>query len=120
MNPGDFNYELPEELIAQAPLPDRKSSRLMYLSRDAADPEDLQFSAINHLLRPGDLLVVNDTRVLPARLLGRKASGGKEVNGRVASPRRPRQANGQENPDHQDGDQETCKLQTLGGTFVHR
>ena len=77
MNPGDFHYELPEALIAQAPLAERKASRLLHLSCDAVDPEDLQFGAIHHLLKPGDLLVVNNTRVLPARLFGRKASGGK-------------------------------------------
>jgi S-adenosylmethionine:tRNA ribosyltransferase-isomerase len=76
MAPDEFDYELPEELIAQQPLPERAASRLLHLRPDGR-VEDLQFTALPRLVNPGDLLVFNDTRVLPARLLGRKASGGR-------------------------------------------
>jgi S-adenosylmethionine:tRNA ribosyltransferase-isomerase len=76
MQPGDFKYELPAELIAQSPAADRVSSRLLHVPASGAYRE-LQFSQLGELLRPGDLLVVNDTRVIPGRLFGRKASGGK-------------------------------------------
>ena len=69
----DFDYPLPQELIAQAPLARRTDSRLLRVSPQLAD---LNFSDLPSLLAPGDLLVFNDTRVLPARLFGRKASGG--------------------------------------------
>ncbi len=72
----DFHYDLPEELIAQYPLPERTASRLLVLARDGG-LRDLQFAALTELLRPGDLLVLNNTEVIPARLFGRKASGGK-------------------------------------------
>ncbi|RMF95996.1 MAG: tRNA preQ1(34) S-adenosylmethionine ribosyltransferase-isomerase QueA [Gammaproteobacteria bacterium] len=74
--PEAFHYELPAELIAQRPLPERGASRLLHLAPDGA-VKDLRFAQLASLLRPGDLLVLNDTRVLPARLLGRKASGGR-------------------------------------------
>ncbi len=75
MTPADFDYELPERLIAQQPLPGRTDSRLLHL--DAAGiPRDLHFPDLERLLRPGDLLVVNESRVIPARVFGRKASGG--------------------------------------------
>lgn len=71
-----FDYHLPEDLIAQEPVADRKGSRLLHL--DAAGKlHDLQFTDFVSLLKPGDLLVFNDTRVIKARLTGRKASGGK-------------------------------------------
>lgn len=75
MKPADFHYELPPELIAQQPLATRSASRLLHLGAQGR-PEDLAFSALADLLRPADLLVVNDTRVIPARLLGHKRSGG--------------------------------------------
>jgi len=71
---ADFDFELPRELIAQHPLPDRASSRLLHVG---AELEDRHFSDIEHLLRADDLLVFNDTKVINARLLGRKSSGGK-------------------------------------------
>ncbi len=74
MRVSDFDYELPQELIAQYPLPERASSRLLVLEDQRA--EDAAFGAIESLLRPGDLLVLNDTRVIPARVFGQKASGG--------------------------------------------
>ncbi|NDE00342.1 MAG: tRNA preQ1(34) S-adenosylmethionine ribosyltransferase-isomerase QueA [Gammaproteobacteria bacterium] len=72
----DFDFELPEELIAQRPLAERAASRLLVLERQAAAPYDRRFVDLPSLLRPADLLVFNDTRVIPARLQGRKPSGG--------------------------------------------
>lgn len=76
MRRADFSYPLPRELIAQHPLPERAASRLLALDGGSGALRDLRFADFPSLLQPGDLLVVNDTRVLPARLLGRKASGG--------------------------------------------
>ncbi|WP_298266629.1 tRNA preQ1(34) S-adenosylmethionine ribosyltransferase-isomerase QueA [Geobacter sp.] len=73
----DFDYVLPPELIAQEPLPCRDATRLMTVDRAVGEIGELPFSGIASLFRPGDLLVVNDTRVIPARLHGRKESGGK-------------------------------------------
>jgi S-adenosylmethionine:tRNA ribosyltransferase-isomerase len=75
MQRSDFYYELPEALIAQYPSQERGGSRLLHLAAGAI--RDLQFSDIEGLLRPGDLLVINNTRVMRARLYGQKASGGK-------------------------------------------
>lgn len=77
MQRSDFHYDLPPELIAQYPLEKRASSRLMVLGEADADPRDLMFSDLPELLRPNDLLVFNNTRVMRARLFGRKASGGR-------------------------------------------
>lgn len=77
MRRRDFYFELPEELIAQQPLPQRSASRLLALDGDSGRLQDLQFNDLPDLLRPGDLLVFNDTRVIPARLYGHKLSGGK-------------------------------------------
>jgi S-adenosylmethionine:tRNA ribosyltransferase-isomerase len=71
----DFDYELPDELIAQQPLPERSASRLLHVTEGGL--RDLVFADIERLLAPGDLLVFNDTRVIKARLLGHKPSGGK-------------------------------------------
>lgn len=71
----DFDYSLPPELIAQAPLPVRSSSRLLRVEDKLI--EDRRFSDLTDLLGPGDLLVINDTRVLHARLFGTKESGGR-------------------------------------------
>ena len=76
MKVSDFHYELPEHLIAAAPLPNRTDSRLLVLDTRSGGLSDRQFPAIRDYLRAGDLLVVNDTRVLPARLHGHKQSGG--------------------------------------------
>ncbi|HEX8989765.1 MAG TPA: tRNA preQ1(34) S-adenosylmethionine ribosyltransferase-isomerase QueA [Rhodocyclaceae bacterium] len=70
----DFDYFLPPELIAQAPLPERAASRLLVMAGGTL--ADRRFAELPELLQPGDLLVMNDTRVLHARLFGRKASGG--------------------------------------------
>lgn len=72
MKTSDFNYDLPEELIAQDPLEDRSASRLMHLDRITGEVEHRHFREVLEYLRPGDCLVVNDTKVIPARLYGRK------------------------------------------------
>lgn len=77
MHRRDFAYELPEELIAQAPLAERSASRLLVVEGAAARWHDAAFRDLPDLLRPGDLLVLNDTRVIPARVFGQKASGGR-------------------------------------------
>lgn len=73
---SDFDFDLPQELIAQQPLAERAASRLLTLDRAASKLAHRQFSSLPELLREGDLLVRNETRVLPARLLGNKESGG--------------------------------------------
>ena len=73
----DFAYTLPEHLIAQHPVPTRSESRLLCLDRDSGSVADHRFTDLPALLRAGDLLVFNDTRVVPARLFGRKDSGGR-------------------------------------------
>lgn len=77
MKVSDFNYELPEDLIAQRPLPERSASRLLHLERPGGTLTDRVFKDLPQLLQRGDLLVFNDTRVIPARLFARKASGGR-------------------------------------------
>ena len=72
----DFWYDLPEELIAQTPLEKRDSSRLMVLDRKTRETSHKHFYNIYDYLQPGDCLVMNDSRVLPARLLGKRPSGG--------------------------------------------
>ncbi|MEE9613801.1 MAG: S-adenosylmethionine:tRNA ribosyltransferase-isomerase, partial [Thermodesulfobacteriota bacterium] len=76
MDPRDFHYHLPQELIAQYPLPERDASRLMVLSRETGSIEHRRFPDIKEYLKAGDLLIFNDTKVIPARLLGRKPTGG--------------------------------------------
>lgn len=73
---SDFHYELPPELIAQAPLRERSASRLLVLDVPQRAWQDRRFRELPQLLRAGDLLAFNDTRVLPARLFGRKPTGG--------------------------------------------
>lgn len=77
MQRSDFDYHLPPHLIAQQPLAQRCGSRLLLLDGRSDTLEDRAFADIVELLQPGDLLVFNDTRVIPARLFGQKASGGK-------------------------------------------
>lgn len=74
---SDFDFELPPELIAQSPLPQRSASRLLLLDGRSGAWQDRVFQDLPSLLEPGDLLVFNDTRVLPARLEVRKPSGGR-------------------------------------------
>jgi S-adenosylmethionine:tRNA ribosyltransferase-isomerase len=70
---SDFHFHLPEDLIAQAPLADRSASRLLHLDRATGHLADREFRDFPGLLRPGDLLVLNNTKVFPARLFGRRA-----------------------------------------------
>jgi len=78
---SDFDFYLPEELIAQTPLAQRDSSRLLVLNRDSGAVDHMRFFNLPELLRAGDCLVLNNTRVLPARLIGRReqSSGAVEV-----------------------------------------
>lgn len=94
MRTEDFNYDLPEELIAQEPAPVRDACRMLVMDRETGALEDRIFHDIEEYLRPGDLLVANETRVMPARLLGAKRGTGgqaevfllREVKGAPASP----------------------------------
>jgi S-adenosylmethionine:tRNA ribosyltransferase-isomerase len=74
---SDFHYELPVELIAQAPLPERSASRLLLVPPVPAEFADCAIRDLAQVLQPGDLLVFNDTRVIQARLFGHKTSGGR-------------------------------------------
>jgi S-adenosylmethionine:tRNA ribosyltransferase-isomerase len=74
---SDFDYPLDEGLIAQQPLEQRDASRLMVLERAGGPVSDRVFSDLPELLSPGDLMVINDTRVIPARFFCRRASGGR-------------------------------------------
>ena len=76
MRTKDFWYDLPEELIAQTPLEQRDSSRLLVLDRETGETTHKHFYDVIDYLRPGDCLVMNDSRVLPARLLGHRPTGG--------------------------------------------
>jgi len=73
---SDFNFELPEELIAQTPLERRDGSRLLTLNKETGETGHHHFYDLPSMLRPGDCLVLNNSRVLPARLLGRRSGGG--------------------------------------------
>jgi S-adenosylmethionine:tRNA ribosyltransferase-isomerase len=77
MKVSDFQFDLPERLIAQYPLPERSASRLLHLERDSGRIHDRRFAELPDLLDPGDLLVFNNTRVVPARLWAAKPTGGK-------------------------------------------
>ena len=79
MNTADFDFHLPEELIAQTPLEKRDASRLLVVNHETGQMEDTHFDAIIDQLHPGDALVMNDTRVLPARLHGEKPETGGHV-----------------------------------------
>ena len=76
MKKSDFNFELPKELIAQTPIEKREQSRLLYLDRQTGDIKHTQFTKLCELLNEGDCLIFNDSRVMPARLLGKRESGG--------------------------------------------
>ena len=94
MRTEDFNYNLPEELIAQEPAAVRDACRMLVMDRESGELEDRIFRDIEEYLRPGDLLVANETRVMPARLLGAKRGTGgqaevfllREVKGEKAKP----------------------------------
>lgn len=77
MRVADFDFELPDELIARHPLAERRASRLLVLDGPSGELRHRQFPDLLDYLRPGDLMVFNDTRVIPARLFGQKASGGR-------------------------------------------
>lgn len=79
MKTSDFYYDLPQELIAQTPLEPRDSSRLMNIDRSSGTIDHRYFYELADLLQPGDLLVVNDSRVIPARLYGRKEDTGANI-----------------------------------------
>lgn len=79
MDLHDFYYDLPEELIAQDPLSDRSSSRLMVLDKNTGAIEHRIFRDITEYLKPGDCLVINDTKVIPARLIGEKEGTGAAI-----------------------------------------
>ncbi len=79
MNIDDYNYDLPQELIAQTPLKDRSSSRLLVLDRESKTYEDRVFTDIIDELVSGDVLVINDTKVIPARLIGLKEETGARI-----------------------------------------
>jgi S-adenosylmethionine:tRNA ribosyltransferase-isomerase len=83
---AEFDYELPEELIAQAPLPERDASRLLVLPRRSGPPQHRAIRDLPQLLRAGDLLVVNDARVIPARLHGHKEGSGGKVELLLVEP----------------------------------
>ena len=72
MNTADFDFHLPEELIAQTPLEKRDASKLLIVNRETGEMQDKHFHSIIDMLEPGDALVMNDTRVLPARPLWSK------------------------------------------------
>ncbi len=76
---SDFYFDLPQELIAQDPLEDRSASRLLVLNRETGTVEHHMFKEITNYLRPGDCLVLNNTKVIPARLLGTKADTGAAI-----------------------------------------
>lgn len=76
---SDFYYDLPEELIAQDPLPDRSSSRLLSLDKETGETGHHSFKEIPQFLRPGDCLVLNNTKVIPARLMGHKEETGAAI-----------------------------------------
>src|SRR5258707_8866482 len=79
MDVRDFDFDLPPELIAQEPPPGRSAARLLHLNREAGSLTHTHVTALPDLLRAGDLVVVNNTRVFPARLLGRRVPGGGAV-----------------------------------------
>lgn len=76
MNKSDFDFYLPDELIAQTPLEKRDNSRLLHLDKHTGEIEHKHFYDIKQYLRPGDCLILNDSRVLPARLIGTRPTGG--------------------------------------------
>ena len=75
MNTSELDYDLPPELIAQTPVPSRDASRLLVIDRSRGGFEDHGFAELPNLLRPGDCLVVNNSRVIPARVMARDAGG---------------------------------------------
>ena len=92
MKTSDFDYELPEELIAQDPLEDRTSSRLLLLDKETGERKHTVFHDIIDYLKPGDCLVINNTKVIPARLRHRQPTGadrGSKPYPRTTNRRQP-------------------------------
>ena len=79
MNINDYNYELPEKFIAQTPLNNRSESKLMVLDKDYGNIIHDKFFNIINYLHKGDVLVLNDTKVLPARIFGKKENTGANI-----------------------------------------
>ncbi len=79
MNINDYNYELPESFIAQTPLQNRSESKLMVMNKNTGDIEHTKFYNIKNYLKKGDVLVLNNTKVLPARLFGKKSNTGANI-----------------------------------------
>ena len=86
MKTSDFNFHLPEELIAQHPLEKRDTSRLMVLDKATGEIEHKHFYDVLNYLNPGDTLVLNNTRVLPARLIGEKENTGGKIEFLLLNP----------------------------------
>lgn len=86
MKTSDFDFHLPDELIAQSPLAERDASRLLVLRKDGGPPEHRSFRDLPELLAPGDLLVLNDAKVIPARLRGAKVESGGKVELLLCDP----------------------------------
>lgn len=86
MKVTEFNYDLPEELIAQTPLEKRDESRLMILNRQEKTIEHNTFKNIIEYLKPGDVLVRNNTKVIPARLYGKKETGANAFSAKAPCP----------------------------------
>ena len=76
---SDFYFDLPEELIAQDPLEDRSSSRLLVLDKETGETSHHIFKEVINYLNPGDCLVLNNTKVIPARLIGQKEDTGEAI-----------------------------------------
>ena len=79
MNESEFNFELPQELIAQDPLADRSASRLLVLDKETGKSMHKHFKDLKSFLKKGDCLVLNDTKVIPARLYGVKEETGARI-----------------------------------------
>ena len=86
MNINDFSYDLPEELIAQEPIQKRDTSRLLVMRIEDGSLEHRVFTDLLDYLEPGDALVINETKVIPARLLGVKEGGGAQVEVLLLKP----------------------------------
>ncbi|HEY8695676.1 MAG TPA: S-adenosylmethionine:tRNA ribosyltransferase-isomerase, partial [Chloroflexota bacterium] len=89
MKTAELDYELPPELIAQTPIEPRDHARLLVIHRDSGRIEHRLFHEIGDYLEPGDVLVANDSRVVPARLRGRKAGSGGAVEVLLLQPETP-------------------------------
>ena len=86
MKTEKLNYDLPGELIAQHPVPNRSDSRLLVLNRATGDIIDSRFKNLGDFLSPGDCLILNDTKVMPARFFVRRATGAKLAGLFLAEP----------------------------------